>query len=147
MHPRIKSDIKKIIKEGYKIQYENDKNTLFSLLLSGPKDSLYEGGHWRIRIHIPEEYPFKSPSVGFVDRILHPNIDYNSGSICLDVLNQTWSPIFNLSHIIETFLPQLLSYPNPDDPMNEEIAILMKESPEEYMTLVKSSINISYGSS
>ena len=142
MHPRIKSDIKKLIKGGYKIQYENENNTLFSLLLDGPKESLYDGGKWRIRIHIPEEYPFKSPSVGFVDRILHPNIDYNSGSICLDVLNQTWSPIFNLSHIIETFLPQLLSYPNPDDPMNEEIAILMKDSPEEYMALVKSSVNI-----
>ena len=142
MHPRIKADIRKLIKGGYKVQYENENNTLFSLMLDGPKESLYDGGQWRIRIHIPDEYPFKSPSVGFVDRILHPNIDYNSGSICLDVLNQTWSPIFNLSHIIDTFLPQLLSYPNPDDPMNEEIAILMKESPEEYITLVKSSINI-----
>jgi ubiquitin-conjugating enzyme E2 H len=32
--------------------------------------------------------------VGFVDRIYHPNVDERSGSICLDVINQTWSPMY-----------------------------------------------------
>ena len=139
MHPRIMLDIKKLQKKT-ELSFENDNMTIFSFELKGPKDSLYENGSWKVRVHIPPEYPFKSPSVGFIDQILHPNVDYRSGSICLDVLNQTWTPIFNLLHIYDTFLPQLLLYPNPDDPMNEDIAMMMLHTPEEYKNLVINSI-------
>ena len=141
MHPRIMMDIKKLQRSGVKIDFIDSTNTSFTFILNGPKESLYETGKWRIQVTLPSEYPFKSPSVGFIDRILHPNVDYCSGTICLDVLNQTWSPIFNLSHIYDTFLPQLLLYPNADDPMNEEIASIMINSPDEYKALVLSSIN------
>ena len=140
MHPRIMMDINKLQKSGVKIDFMDSLNTSFTFILDGPKESLYENGKWRIHVNMPSEYPFKSPSVGFIDKILHPNVDYCSGTICLDVLNQTWSPIFNLSHIYNTFLPQLLLYPNADDPMNEEIASLMINSPDEYRAVVLSSI-------
>ena len=142
MHPRIAIDVKKLKKSGVEIIFDNpDVINTFIFILHGPKDSLYEGGKWRVRVHIPNEYPFKSPSVGFIDKILHPNVDLISGSICLDVLNQTWTPIFNLSHIHDTFLPQLLLYPNAHDPMNEHIAIIMIEDPEEYKRIVKDFVN------
>lgn len=141
MHPRIMMDIKKLQRSGVKIDFTDSLNTSFTFTLNGPKGSLYENGKWRIQVTLPSEYPFKSPSVGFIDKILHPNVDYCSGTICLDVLNQTWSPIFNLSHIYDTFLPQLLLYPNADDPMNEEIAVLMINNPDEYKAIVLSSIN------
>lgn len=118
----------------------NIRNNIITLDLIGPKDSYYEGDVYSLRIEIPEEFPFKSPSVGFMSKIFHPNIDYRSGSICLNVLNQTWTPIYNLNHIYSTFIPQLLLYPNPDDPLNKEAADLYLTDIELFKKRVKESI-------
>ena len=111
----------------------------FRVLLKGPKDTPYEGGTWHVRFTISPTFPFTSPSVGFVEHIMHPNIDWSSGSICLDALNKKWSPIFTLKHIMDSLLPYLLTYPNPDDPLNRDAAALLRENPPLYATRVKES--------
>lgn len=88
-------------------------------------------------MELPDQYPYKSPSIGFVNRIFHPNIDELSGSVCLDVINQTWSPMYDMINIFEVFLPQLLRYPNPTDPLNGEAAALMMRDVKGYDAKVK----------
>lgn len=136
---RILRDIK-LLSENKKINLDVIKTNEIECDITGPEDTPYEKGKWRIRMMFPENYPFKSPSVGFLNKIFHPNVDYNSGSICLNVLNQSWTPIYTASHIIDTFLPQLLTYPNAEDPLNTEAAKMLIDSPENYNRYVKSTI-------
>jgi len=102
-----------------------------------PETAPFVGGLWKIHVELPDQYPYKSPSIGFVNRIFHPNIDEMSGSVCLDVINQTWSPMYDMVNIFEVFLPQLLRYPNPTDPLNGEAAALMMRDETSYNAKVK----------
>ncbi|XP_040450874.1 ubiquitin-conjugating enzyme E2 H isoform X4 [Falco naumanni] len=66
----------------------------------------YEGGVWKVRVDLPDKYPFKSPSI-------------------------------DLTNIFESFLPQLLAYPNPIDPLNGDAAAMYLHRPEEYKQKIK----------
>jgi ubiquitin-conjugating enzyme (huntingtin interacting protein 2) len=49
-------------------------------LISGPPDTPYHGGTFTIDIQIPDNYPFKSPSMKFDTKIWHPNV--SSQTVC-----------------------------------------------------------------
>ena len=120
---------------SYKATIEDDGTLIVSF--PGPPDSFYEGGTFQVKITLPTEYPNISPSVGFLTRVYHPNVDEQSGSICLDVISKTWSPMFSLKNIIDSFLPQLLQYPNADDPLNHSAAKLFLSNPDQYEKKVR----------
>ncbi|KAH8887537.1 hypothetical protein GQ53DRAFT_784161 [Thozetella sp. PMI_491] len=139
---RIETDVMKMLMSDYEVTLVND-NSLhrnrqeFYVRFKGPTETPFEGGLWKVHVELPDQYPYKSPSIGFVNRIFHPNIDELSGSVCLDVINQTWSPMFDMINIFEVFLPQLLRYPNPTDPLNGEAAALLMREPKAYDVKVK----------
>jgi len=131
----------KLLMSDYEVSLVNDNMQEFYVKFHGPSDTPFSGGVWRIHVELPDQYPYKSPSIGFVNKIFHPNIDELSGSVCLDVINQTWSPMFDMMNIFETFLPQLLRYPNPTDPLNGEAAALLMREPTSYEVKVKEHVS------
>lgn len=134
---RREGDVYKLLMSDYKVECKEDSMAEFFVEFHGPKDSPYEGGVWKVHVELPDAYPYKSPSIGFVNRIYHPNVDESAGSVCLDIINQQWSPMFDLFNVFDVFLPQLLLYPNPSDPLNGDAAALMMRDADAYAEKVR----------
>lgn len=90
----------------------------------GPEDSPYAGGVFFLDIHFPADYPFKPPTVTFLTRIYHCNVN-PTGQICLDIIKNQWSPALTIEKVLLS-ITSLLTDPNPNDPLVGEIAHLYK---------------------
>ena len=104
---------------------------IWAATIMGPSDSPYSGGIFNLTIEFPNNYPFKPPKVKFKTPIYHPNIN-SAGSICLDILNVSWSPVLTISKLLLSIC-SLLTDPNPDDPLVIEIANLYKTNKAKYI--------------
>lgn len=101
---------------------DDDNIFNWSAIIIGPKDTPYEGGVFKLSIKFPSDYPYKAPKVNFVTPMYHCNIN-RSGNICLDILKNKWSPVLTVGKILLSIC-SLLSDPNPDDPLNVDVAEL-----------------------
>eukprot|EP00658_Telonema_sp_P-2_P000556 TRINITY_DN1020_c0_g1_i1.p1 TRINITY_DN1020_c0_g1~~TRINITY_DN1020_c0_g1_i1.p1 ORF type:complete len:173 (-),score=50.91 TRINITY_DN1020_c0_g1_i1:633-1151(-) len=88
--------------------------------IEGPADTPWQGALLNLTINFTEEYPMKPPEVLFVTPMYHPNI-YENGAICLDILQNKWSPSYDISAVL-TSIQSLLNDPNPDSPANSQAA-------------------------
>lgn len=110
---------------------ENDEDMyLWKAVITGPKETPYESGKFKIQINMTTEYPWKPPVVKMLTRTYHPNINA-AGSICMDILDKEWSPAITLEKLVIS-IRSLLSDPNPEDPMAPIVAAIFKTNPEQY---------------
>ncbi|XP_053211113.1 ubiquitin-conjugating enzyme E2 N [Panonychus citri] len=92
----------------------------FHVVVAGPEGSPFDGGVFKLELFLPEEYPMSAPKVRFMTKIYHPNID-KLGRICLDILKDKWSPALQIRTVLLS-IQALLSAPNPDDPLANDVA-------------------------
>ena len=108
--------------------------------ITGPSDSPYENGVFKMLIRFNEEYPVKAPSVKFLTPMFHPNI-YRDGKICVDILQAEWTPAQNVRTILLSIM-SLLTDPNPTSPANRDAAILYDTKRKEYDIKVREFIEM-----
>ncbi|TWW55243.1 Ubiquitin-conjugating enzyme E2 A [Takifugu flavidus] len=99
-------------------------------------------GTFKLTIEFTEEYPNKPPTVRFISKMFHPNV-YADGSICLDILQNRWSPTYDVSSIL-TSIQSLLDEPNPNSPANSQAAQLYQENKREYEKRVSAIVEQSW---
>merc|ERR1719491_105641 len=130
---------KRIIKETARLLQEpppgvsatpyEDNLRYFKVIIAGPQESPYQGGIFQLELFLPADYPMVPPKVRFLTRIYHPNID-KLGRICLDILRDKWSPALQIRTVLLS-IQALLSAPNPDDPLDNNVAAVWKSNEKE----------------
>ena len=129
---RIVKELQKIIDSpvpGISVGPTEDNVRYLMISLQGPNDSPYEGGLFKLEMFLPDEYPMEPPKVRFLTKIYHPNID-KIGRICLDILKTKWTPALQINTVLIS-IQALLSCPNPDDPLDPQIAKAWKSNESE----------------
>lgn len=96
----------------------------------GPDKSPYEGGLFQLHIKFPLDYPFKPPTIRFLTKVYHPNIN-SDGVICLDILKDAWVPSLTIGKVLLS-ISSLLTDPNPKDPLVPDIARLYETNRAEF---------------
>lgn len=136
---------RRIVKETSRLQSEPvpgimakpfaDNLRYFDVMISGPKDTAYERGLFRLELFLPLDYPMAPPKVRFLTKMWHPNID-RLGRICLDILKDKWSPALQIRTVLLS-IQALLSAPNPDDPLNNTAADEWKTNEKQALAKAK----------
>lgn len=91
--------------------FPDDENmTLWTATIDGPASTPYESLVFKLSMKFGATYPYEAPMVIFKTPIYHPNVDF-SGRICLDILTDKWSAVYNIGTVLLS-LQSLLGEPN-----------------------------------
>uniref|UniRef100_A0A6B2EKJ4 Ubiquitin-conjugating enzyme E2 C n=1 Tax=Phlebotomus kandelakii TaxID=1109342 RepID=A0A6B2EKJ4_9DIPT len=97
--------------------------------ISGPDNTVYSGHKYRLQLEFTNSYPYSAPNVKFLTPCFHPNVDL-SGVICLDILKDKWSALYDVRTILLS-IQSLLGEPNTESPLNVQASMLWS-TPVEY---------------
>ena len=116
---------------------ESDLN-LWEISMSGPSDSPYSGGTFKIQVTLPKEYPFKPPVLSFKTKVYHPNVSNDDrGAMCLGMLRaDEWKPPNKINDVLK-LVRTVLAAPQPDDAVEAQIADQFKNDRKGFESTAK----------
>ncbi|KYQ96910.1 ubiquitin-conjugating enzyme E2 [Tieghemostelium lacteum] len=103
--------------------------------IKGAPGTVYDNLDFKLKLTFPTDYPFKPPVVKFETSCFHPNVDQN-GNICLDILKDKWTPIYNVRTLLIS-IQSLLGEPNNESPFNTYAASIWENQEEFKKVLLK----------
>lgn len=131
---RLMGEIRQLVRNAPEgIEYvESDENSVSEIhaILSGPEETPFVGGKFRIKLVISADYPNSPPKGYFLTKIFHPNVA-NNGDICVNTLKKDWTAEVTLTHVLQV-IRCLLIVPFPESSLNDEAGKLFMESYDEY---------------
>ena len=118
------SDGQARIREAETDTEEEDSLTHIVITLS-PRSGPYRGGQFDFELDLSEGYPTYPPMVRSQTLIYHPNVDCSfacdsddeGGDVCMNILDELWTPTMTLEDVIQGLL-FLLHEPNLEDPLS-----------------------------
>uniref|UniRef100_A0AAX7UUQ4 UBC core domain-containing protein n=1 Tax=Astatotilapia calliptera TaxID=8154 RepID=A0AAX7UUQ4_ASTCA len=87
-----------------------------NIIMEGPPETPYENGVFDLFCQFGPDYPVKPPSVRFVSRIYHCNIN-NVGRICHNIFDRNYNAQITMREIFDAVFGLLIS-PEPEDPLD-----------------------------
>ncbi|XP_053171900.1 ubiquitin-conjugating enzyme E2 C [Scomber japonicus] len=122
---RLQQELMTLMMSGDKgISAFPESDNLFKWIgtIDGAQGTVYEGLRFRLALDFPAAYPYQAPRVKFVSPCFHPNVD-EQGFICLDILKDKWSALYDVRSILLS-IQSLLGEPNNESPLNTTAAEL-----------------------
>ena len=133
MSARLNAEYKKILTEppnGITAGMAKNNISEWIATIVGPTGTPYVGALYTLNITFPKNYPFAPPKIKFETPIYHCNIN-EQGDICMDILKNAWMPTLTIEKVLLS-ISSLLADPNPDDPLDPDIAYLYKTNKLEH---------------
>lgn len=131
--------------EGIDASPSDDNFFVWNAIICGPEDSIYESGAFPLQILFPDDYPLRPPQVRFMTKVFHPNVWWDNGLVCVDILKDGWVPSYDVLAILHS-IRLLLIDPNPLSPANLEAALLYRDNRAEFNRRVSEMIQASLDS-
>eukprot|EP00071_Canis_lupus_P040883 XP_022274440.1 ubiquitin-conjugating enzyme E2 U isoform X16 [Canis lupus familiaris] len=105
--------------------------------IEGLQNTFWHGLFFQLTIHFTSQYNFVPPVVKFITIPFHPNVDQNSGRVCIDFLDdpEKWNTNYTLSSILLA-LQVMLSNPVLENPVNLEAAQMLIKDESLYKQIV-----------
>ena len=131
---RLQQDFRQLLQnkvEGIDASPSPDNLFVWNAIICGPEDSIYESGAFSLQLLFPDDYPLRSPQVRFQTKVFHPNVWWEDGLICVDILKDGWTPSYDVLAILHS-IRLLLVDPNPLSPANLEAALLYRDNRTEF---------------
>ena len=86
-----------------KCEFMNGDINNWLVAFEGPPCSPYEDGIFKVKVHLPSNFPNERPYLYFITKMFHPNINPESGLVSLNLMYE-WIPTRTIEQVFFGFL-------------------------------------------